>query len=102
MADPNPIRILLVKDGDNFYMRHLAEQPPVHVAYIDTSLNNADGQGTIRSLIPGRVAEDDVNTLLDLAKTNMEGYVQSGNFDRDREITRLNDVVAGRAPANAG
>lgn len=86
MADKSPVRILLVKDGENFYMRPLGDQPPVHIAFVDTANEKPDGQGQIRALIPGGGTEPEVNTLLDQGKADMEAYVQSGNFERDRHI----------------
>ncbi len=94
MADTPPVRVLLIKDGEKFYMRPLGDQPPVHVAYIDTANNKPNGQGEISSLIPGGGSEAEVLSLLDLAAKDMEAYVQSGNFDRDRLIAEQNQEIA--------
>lgn len=94
MADKSPVRVLLIKDGENFYMRPLGDQPPVHIAFIDTAQNKPDGQGTIRALIPGGGSDEDVNSLLDLGKADMEGYVSSGNFARDQQISAQNEQIS--------
>lgn len=88
----NTVRALLIKDGDDFYLRSLGAER-VHIAYIDTSITNTDNEVIIHPLIPGAHQNVEADTLLDLAKADMENYVRSGNFDRDREITRLNKLV---------
>lgn len=90
MTDLAPTRILIIRDGESFFMHHLADgQNPVHVAFMDMAEMDENDQTPIRPLIPGQGTDAQFDTLLTLAGHRMDEYVQSGNFDRDRENQRL-------------
>ena len=94
MSIEQTLDIILVRDGENLIMQSNPPGIKIRLAYIDTNGAEASGEGRINSIIQGQPSEAEIQSFLDVAKVQIESFVQSGALDRERENFRLRTLLA--------
>src|SRR3546814_12301075 len=88
MSTENVLDIILIRDGENLILRTKSEGLKIRMAFVDTNGAEGAGEGKITSIIQGQPTEAEVDSFLDMAKAQVEDFVQSGALDRERENFR--------------
>src|SRR3546814_5615636 len=91
MSTENVLDIILIRDGENLILRTKSEGLKIRMAFVDTNGAEGAGEGKITSIIQGQPTEAEVDSFLDMAKAQVEDYVQSGALDRERENFRTQE-----------
>lgn len=88
--NPNkPARILLIKDGGQYWIHGLENpQPEVHVALMDVTGKTLEEAYPIDILIAGG-SEEEHKSLQKLAVDYANNYRANGHLNKDLEIARL-------------
>src|SRR3546814_16111237 len=101
MSTENVLDIILIRDGENLILRTKSEGLKIRMAFVDTNGAEGAGEGKITSIIQGQPTEAEVDSFLDMAKAQVEDFVQSGALDRERENFRLRNLLAEATSAQA-
>src|SRR3546814_16201719 len=82
MSTENVLDLILIRDGENLILRTKSEGLKIRMAFDDTNGAEGAGEGKIPSIIQGQLTDAEVDIFIELAKAQVEDFVQSFSLDR--------------------